>query len=1640
MALTDETDGEKRKILRDWMGRYIDSFSRLTRKSIERLTAEDLEEYVIIGQLPVRCSSDKELLRMWFKSLCNPVLKGKGEDEEIIAALECALLLVDINIFKGHANLLLKLSRCLLSNLDSEETSFVKTTFVEHRAILSAIHQIFVVLQQISPRLLNPKSKRGVYQVFSARLKEIKRDQTYYPYAYHAMLIQQSIQRLENKEKMSPLMDTLNRLRYGLHGALCMAEGVRGFASLEYKHDSFAAGYTSFQEAFRKTLIEREKWYDWIQALNQMGFQVLLDPQEYDVFEQCYDSLSQKLFSIKKKKDRIAIQFGMINQAIMLIQRTQSTDIRANAVDKLLELAKISNFSTLDDVEIFEAFLEAFTEIFAVVEQKSEVKNILEVMGSFQRPSLVLAFTEWLGDTSLCDKLGSLSGRQNDVQQSDRMFHAVEREIAGEIPLGDPNEYREELKALYKAPDFAQSLSVFDYEEAKHVQSFKYHLVHHEQVIKSSNEALNEHHSRPGETTDQVEVKLDEIFAKRRTEATAPTADIHKVLLVGNPGTGKTSLSRKLAYQWATGEWGKEFKSLYVVPVRELDRRSYNGSNMRRAPTLATAIANLRFRWRNDKEFIALHEHISSELEKTTTLVILDGLDEAAIACHRIVDEAKNCACKLLILSRPCNLHRERALVDFEADVLGMSDDQLVEFVKGDIPQETFEFLTFLRDNSTIWDVAHLPVAINILCVLWRDNKRQLQRHINGSLRMMYLRMSQYVWKRCVKKDDTQDINREEVFNVLGNIAFDALEAGQTLIDQEIVEGYVETLKLDVNLRTCGLLLLQLEGNRYEFPHMTFQEYFAGRYLARALCKKSTEKEVRRTENFLYQHKYDVKYRVVLQFMAEEVRGIEGVSGYGKIMSILDREPRDIVGVQHVLLHCMVLKAIISEPVEKSDLDELRKATGNKVYSICYGLVEMLAIKDCAVHCSVIEHVSTMVTLLPKLADLFLTHLLKLATKNDGYGNRAFQQIMTVIRSMPKHREMLVSEVLQMLRNSDPKIRKLAVNHTPRLISAAADKADQLMNGFLETSRDRNSDVRESAIKQIPELVSTMPKLEDKLVPECFNAFADVDGSVRMCAFGQVPTLIKLMPGHAGQIIDRLLDYLREENEDLPDLAFRAILTLIKTDSEHASRLKEVVLQLLTGCDGDIHLPSIKRVPELIKAMPEHVSDLVQLFFNGLQHKEANIRAVAVSQISKFTEMLPEYAVDMVDVVFGALRDGEWKIRASAVKQIPKLLEQIPGCADKLTCKFFDMLSDNKGEVRTAAVSDACGLIVRKREHSEALLERILRLSNDEAVLVRSTVVYQIPALLKALPEHAEILVDKLFQMITDEFLRYTTASRVPDVIRSLPETAVSLRDKLLKIYTDQSGVFFQSVNRSVGSHWCGIEHYPALISLTSGPVRSQLMDRLLQIHSEQDPTGYSKRISADEFDSIPVEVCLHQYWQRHDLRLIPRITTGFLCFPTFIDQTSEDPKTVRLAIQDSSSNVHEWEKPFDEAMDLLSAISNEIKRRYPRMKKFLGCDLWFEVPWWQKTSIQRSVQTRRTSLSTDPLAFFSEAFSVVLVVLLHIFVTIVGVYSGSSIVAWLFNQPTPLLQFGSNSSVQCCFIVLMVVINVVKWYRNCKV
>ena len=66
---------------------------------------------------------------------------------------------------------------------------------------------------------------------------------------------------------------------------------------------------------------------------------------------------------------------------------------------------------------------------------------------------------------------------------------------------------------------------------------------------------------------------------------------------------------------------------------------------------------------------------------------------------------------------------QERTLADIEIEHAGFNDGQMQDYVRDNLsPELGEELLQFIKAYPAIASIAHVPVNLQILCALWKDD------------------------------------------------------------------------------------------------------------------------------------------------------------------------------------------------------------------------------------------------------------------------------------------------------------------------------------------------------------------------------------------------------------------------------------------------------------------------------------------------------------------------------------------------------------------------------------------------------------------------------------------------------------------------------------------------------------------------------------------------------------------------------------------------------------------------------------------------------------------------------------------------------------------------------------------------------
>eukprot|EP00210_Caulerpa_lentillifera_P002860 g2732.t2 len=385
--------------------------------------------------------------------------------------------------------------------------------------------------------------------------------------------------------------------------------------------------------------------------------------------------------------------------------------------------------------------------------------------------------------------------------------------------------------------------------------------------------------------------------------------------------TKRQDILSKLSAYWANGKWGSMFMHVYLLRVRELSG-IIQGPHM----DLVHTIVNLYYNPDHQHGCIeAIYAEVRDCLRDKTTLLILDGLDEGDQAAWKFVH---------LSLEQPCSLL-----------LLKFSDEHLKNFISKELPQEDVEeFSQFLNQSSSIWEVARVPINVQIICNMWTSSAKEGLKTIKVmNLAWLYDQMVKYVWMRYIKKEDI-NVNageRDLVLSSLEVIAFESFKKGKVEIPENLVNEHSNIDSYDI-LRDAGFLLFAQEGQVFQFAHLTFHEYFAGRHLAKML-DSNNDREKRKAKRFISEHKYREANRVVFAFMIgiycrdDDIE--ESLNCFKTLINILDDDLVEPIGWQHTFLKMKALDTFLTCCSNTHDLRS-KNAQINEIVSEAIGVVK----------------------------------------------------------------------------------------------------------------------------------------------------------------------------------------------------------------------------------------------------------------------------------------------------------------------------------------------------------------------------------------------------------------------------------------------------------------------------------------------------------------------------------------------------------------------------------------------------------------------------------------------------------------------------------------------------------------------------
>ncbi|CAF5008366.1 unnamed protein product [Rotaria sp. Silwood1] len=398
---------------------------------------------------------------------------------------------------------------------------------------------------------------------------------------------------------------------------------------------------------------------------------------------------------------------------------------------------------------------------------------------------------------------------------------------------------------------------------------------------------------------EETLIRFEDLFSKSR------------ILILGEAGSGKTTICQYAAYSWACGTlWQNQFDWLFYIKMRNLNENIY--PSRQENYTLIDIIINECYK---ESTFIETNRRkLEFQIAHSSKILwILDGCDERIIPSHlSTIEQELLSKPNLLLTSRPygthsCHYDMKVKVQDFTDDNIKTYIEKYFSYLKRTTAQQCQEFVFH---SYQLQKVARIPVCLQLICILWDSNQTkeldtiekagQLYEKICEYLLRRYLLKFHGLYTSALASKSVFEHPNAEAFKLLEYLAFIAAQSKTFAISGEQISNITDKLFMDV--LQSGLLKQKskdhypvLAENVYYFIHRSFQEYLCARYIRRELTSTCEEKQ-KEVIRFIADHKYFRWMGQTFQFFFDLDRSDSCMK---KFWSAVDCEPRDLIGLRH---------------------------------------------------------------------------------------------------------------------------------------------------------------------------------------------------------------------------------------------------------------------------------------------------------------------------------------------------------------------------------------------------------------------------------------------------------------------------------------------------------------------------------------------------------------------------------------------------------------------------------------------------------------------------------------------------------------------------------------------------------------------
>ncbi len=290
------------------------------------------------------------------------------------------------------------------------------------------------------------------------------------------------------------------------------------------------------------------------------------------------------------------------------------------------------------------------------------------------------------------------------------------------------------LESLLSDDDAATGLSAGEKTESSFGEAF----IPVQLVTKELPKTGNKQPADATQPNDQQPISMAELFSSIAVSAEGKQlSPPSKVLMLGVPGVGKSTLLGYVGYKWARQElWNDRFDFVFRLKLKLMScewMKDYK-SNIDRNLLECFIHYNLSLDASGLGYALSLEDVIVAVENKEKVLLLLDGYDEIACLANDNSRLEAGLMSKVfynyksfLMTSRPNAVDEKQMSLRFDRLVenIGMTTVGIRAYIFNHFTPTNHalskELTQFLAGNQQVFDICKVPMNLALLCLIWRD-------------------------------------------------------------------------------------------------------------------------------------------------------------------------------------------------------------------------------------------------------------------------------------------------------------------------------------------------------------------------------------------------------------------------------------------------------------------------------------------------------------------------------------------------------------------------------------------------------------------------------------------------------------------------------------------------------------------------------------------------------------------------------------------------------------------------------------------------------------------------------------------------------------------------------------------------------